>query len=151
MKKGSNVERLFKAAEDGLKTLEMLFEKTKQELSDSKKGKVSEIAILLGGTPMTPKQVYRIYLPDVYLGHSPSNHPDRKNLLQLLQCVTKFFFLINLKSDDIYNVCFFRSLLHSSRLTEMMSKPMKPTNMYFLIRKHGNSENISTWFLPKNR
>lgn len=96
MKKGSNSERLFRAAEDGLNTLEMLFEKTKQVLSDSTKGRVSEIAVLLGGTPMTPKQVFRIYLPDVYLGHLPSNHPDRKNLLQLLQYVVIFdcYFLL---------------------------------------------------------
>lgn len=128
LKKGSNVERLFRAAEEGLTTLEMLFEKTKLELSDCKSGRVSEIALILGSSPMTPKQVYRIYLPDVYLGHSPSNHPERKNLLQLLQ-----------------------SLIHSSRLTDMLSKPMQPTNMYFLIKKQGNNENLSNWFLPKNR
>lgn len=91
----SSVERQFKVAESGLETLELLFEKTKEELSNSNKGFVSEIALLFGSTPMTPKQVYIIHLPEVCLGHSSVNHPERKHLFHLLQYVPNFLKIYN--------------------------------------------------------
>ncbi|KAK6639587.1 hypothetical protein RUM43_007860 [Polyplax serrata] len=128
----SSVERQFKIAENGLETLELLFEKTREELADSKKGCISEVALLFGSTPMTPKQVYIIHLPKLCLDHSAKNHPERKHLVHLLQ-----------------------SVILSNNLSAMLTKPMSPTNMYLFIKKHrncelGNESDLNQWFIPKN-
>lgn len=79
----TNVERLFRIAEEGLTTLEILFENTKDEIT--KRGKVNEVTLLFGGSPLTPKQVYHIHLPEFCCDHKLTTHEQRKHLLHFLQ------------------------------------------------------------------
>ncbi|EEB13889.1 conserved hypothetical protein [Pediculus humanus corporis] len=81
-RKNSNTNQI---AENGLDTLELLFEKTRSELENSKKEHIKEVALVFGSTPMMPKQVYIIHLPQLCLNHSANFHFEKKYTFHLLR------------------------------------------------------------------
>ena len=48
-------------------------------------GLVEEIAMILGATPLSPRDVYRIQFPRLLYGHSDAKHPYQNSLLQMFR------------------------------------------------------------------
>lgn len=77
-------EKLFKLAETCVDTLEEIFLKTSTEFSNDQV-LVSEVVLLLGGSLLTPQQVYRLHFPVFELGHLPKHHSGQLIMTEILK------------------------------------------------------------------
>lgn len=62
------------------------FQNLEEELC-FEEGHVEEVAMILGATPLSPRDVYRVQFPPPLYGHLDSKHPYQNSLLQLFRCV----------------------------------------------------------------
>lgn len=53
----------------------------------SENGQVEEIAMILGATPLSPRDVYRFQFPPLLFGHLDSKHPHQSSSLALIRFV----------------------------------------------------------------
>ncbi|XP_034237876.1 MAD2L1-binding protein [Thrips palmi] len=107
-------------------SMQNAFQNLEEELC-SHEGMIQEIAMILGATPLSPRDVYRFQFPPLLLGHLDSKHPHQSNLLSLFRCL--------ISSEDLHS--FFK-------------QPLSPTNMFLFIRKN-NTILATSAFTPKER
>lgn len=113
------VKSMFESMQDAFQNLE-------EELCYHD-GMVQEVAMILGATPLSPRDVYRFQFPPLLLGHLESKHPHQSNLLSLFRCL--------ISSEDLHSV---------------FKQPLSPTNMFLFIRKN-NTHLATSAFTPKER
>lgn len=77
-------EKLFKLAEKLVETLEEIFLKTSTEFANDQIV-VSEVVLLLGGSLLSPQQVYRLHFPSFELGHLPKHHSGQLIMNEVLK------------------------------------------------------------------
>lgn len=107
-------------------TMQSTFQNLKEEFS-SENGVIKEVAMVLGATPLSPRDVFRLQFPPLLFGHLESKHPHQHSLLQLFRC-----------------------LISSEELNSIVNQPLSPTNMFLFLRK--SSTHIATsGFAPKER
>ncbi|KAG8233785.1 hypothetical protein J437_LFUL003857 [Ladona fulva] len=132
------LERHHSKATDAVDTLENIFKNIEAEFMISDEdgiGRVEEVVVMFGATPVTPKDVFRIQLPPVKF-HSvfdTPKPPSRKTMVQLLRC-----------------------LLESEDLNSIISQPIAITNAFVFFKRKSASDKLSNasgggkrWFLPR--
>lgn len=65
-------------------SLEEIFKECSKKFAEEN-SQLLEIVFLFGGTILTPKQIYRLVLPDMELGHAPKNHSERPIMADILR------------------------------------------------------------------
>ncbi|XP_067006766.1 MAD2L1-binding protein [Anabrus simplex] len=133
-KKGSQCEetsasrakkaRLHNKASEAFEALEEIFKHLTAELESCNSGGVEEVMILLGSTPVSPKEIYRIQLP-------PSICSIKQTSSKYLSCG------------------FIRHLLKSEEFHDLISRPLGPTNVFLFVKKPAGRK--SEWLLPKDQ
>ncbi|XP_071453772.1 MAD2L1-binding protein [Hetaerina americana] len=118
-----------------VETLESIFQNIEAEFmigSQSGFGGVEEVVVLFGATPVTPKDVFRIQIPEIRSDLETPKPPSRKMMIQLLRCL--------LESDSLHSV---------------ISQPVTTTNTFIFFKRRLNyfraPENFAnkSWFLPR--
>ncbi|XP_026760541.2 uncharacterized protein LOC113519615 [Galleria mellonella] len=91
-----------------------------------------EVCIILGGTPVTCKEIYRLILPT--LCHKP-------------QCQST-----HIANDQKIQKNIFRTLVTSEMLSQVFFNAMAPTNMYVFIKKSTKNQELinNDNFVPAN-
>jgi len=75
---------LFNKAKTCVDSFEEIFKQLSHVFSSENK-EISEVVFLFGGSIMSPKQIYRMELPAIELGHRQQNHSRQQVLSELLK------------------------------------------------------------------
>lgn len=115
-------ERYFSIASTALENLDFILKSLQQEINSQ--SLPEEICIILGGSPLTCKEVYRILLPAMC--HKPQCHST------------------NIANDQKIQKNVFRALVTSEKLSQIFFNQLAPTNMYVFLKKKmfNNQDNI---------
>ncbi|XP_026275432.1 MAD2L1-binding protein [Frankliniella occidentalis] len=119
-------ETEFKKVKAIMESMQTAFQCLEEEICNAN-GMVEEVAMILGATPLSPRDVYRFQYPPLLHGHLDSKHPHQSSLLELFRC-----------------------LISSEQLHTFFNQPLSPTNMYLFLRKN-NTDLVSCGFSPKER
>ncbi|XP_049788610.1 MAD2L1-binding protein isoform X2 [Schistocerca nitens] len=96
----------------------------RQELDQCNNHLVPEVMIILGSTPMSPKEVYRIILPQHSSISSTSDIAPKTNIFHM-----------------------FRGIMTCEELQNFVTKSLSTTNTYLFVKKRAGLN--SPWLLPK--
>ncbi|XP_046401489.1 MAD2L1-binding protein-like [Ischnura elegans] len=130
--------RYHSKAAEAVETLESIFQNIEAEFMISSQGGcngVEEVVVLFGPTPVTPKDVFRIQIPEIRrdFDFETPKPPSRKMMVHLLRC-----------------------LLESESLHSIVSQPVNTTNTFIFFKRKSNpvlgtSDNFvaKSWFLPR--
>uniref|UniRef100_A0A1B6DUJ5 MAD2L1-binding protein n=1 Tax=Clastoptera arizonana TaxID=38151 RepID=A0A1B6DUJ5_9HEMI len=121
------VDKHFKKIEEAFEILENTFQNIEVELINAGNNAIHEIAILFGPTIMSPKDIYRIKIPVLSLGHCENRHGIQKQKHNL-----------------------FRDILVSDQLQTSLGKHLGLTNMFVLLKFRNGITSKSGWFFPKD-
>lgn len=110
-------ERNFRKAEETFLNLESAFKDIRSELQEQSSNAINEVLIILGNTPLHPRNIFRILIPVLSLGHKEENHPSQKYLPSL-----------------------FQALVSSEELHKALNKKVGLTNVFILLK---TSENLT--------
>ncbi|XP_037876318.1 uncharacterized protein LOC101742634 isoform X1 [Bombyx mori] len=106
-------EKHFRTAETALKNLDLILKSLLLEINSP--SMPDEVCIILGATPITCKEVYRLILPATC--HRPQCHSSL------------------IASDQKIHRNVFRAVVTSEKLNEMFLNTLAPTNMFVFLKK----------------
>ncbi|XP_047004770.1 MAD2L1-binding protein isoform X1 [Schistocerca americana] len=109
---------------ESFEMLEEIFKNVRQELDQCNNHLVPEVMIVLGSTPMSPKEVYRIILPQHSRISSTSDIAPKTNIFHM-----------------------FRGIMTCEELQNFVTKSLSTTNTYLFVKKRAGLN--SPWLLPK--
>ncbi|XP_050551395.1 uncharacterized protein LOC126910943 [Spodoptera frugiperda] len=113
VKESFQSERYFRTASTALENLDFILKSLHKEVSGP--SIPDEVCIALGATPVTCKEVYRVFMPTVC--HRPQCHSTL------------------IASDQKIQRSVFRTLVTSEKLSQVFFNQLQPTNLYVFIKK----------------
>ncbi|XP_049877535.1 uncharacterized protein LOC126374839 [Pectinophora gossypiella] len=117
---GLQSERHYRITSTALENLDFILKSLLQEISSA--SMPEEVCIVLGATPITCKEVYRLLLPTMC--HKPQCHSS------------------HIANDQKIQRNVFQALVTSEELSQAFFKPLPPTNTYVFIKKKTVNQDV---------